>query len=162
MSEILRVEFGAGGTITPGWRSHDIEVPIDRPLPYEDGTVHEIKAEHVVEHVSPAAALGFFDECLRILVPGGKLRISVPSITQILTRSMDDDGARLAHARDIVVGHGHQAVYDHAVLMALLRIAGFPQIYAVPRDLTLDGHWHVIGLAKDELETIRVEARKAS
>lgn len=155
MSDRLRVEFGAGGCRLPGWVHHDQEVDITKPLPYAEGTVDQIKAEHVVEHVTPAQALHFFDECYRILKPGGWLRVCVPSISRVHAL-----GGTFNHIRDLICGHGHLAVYDHDILHAMLTTARFNKVYPVARDIQVDHHWRVIGPDKDDLETIRMEAMK--
>ncbi|PPR57599.1 MAG: hypothetical protein CFH10_02177 [Alphaproteobacteria bacterium MarineAlpha4_Bin2] len=53
---------------------------------FEDGTVAEIYASHVFEHLGYLEGLPkALTECSRILCPGGKLRISVPDF-EILCR----------------------------------------------------------------------------
>jgi hypothetical protein len=64
------------------------------PLPWKTSSVDEINATHFVEHIparfiergdDPSGEfvgrdyfLAFFDECYRILVPGGKMEVQVP------------------------------------------------------------------------------------
>lgn len=52
---------------------HDLDV---HPWPWTDGTVTEIHAPHVFEHV--ADPLGFMAEAHRVLTAGGWLHIEVP------------------------------------------------------------------------------------
>ena len=92
------------------------------------------------------------EEALRVLKPGGILRICVPVLAR-LDRT---------HARDIITGHGHQMVYNLGNMVDMLLIAGFEKVYEVPIDKSVDGHWRVIGEDKDHKETMRVEAKKKS
>jgi ubiquinone/menaquinone biosynthesis C-methylase UbiE len=49
------------------------------PLPWKDGEVDEIMASHFIEHIPAKIRWPFFDECYRILKPGGIMRIIVPN-----------------------------------------------------------------------------------
>lgn len=147
----LKVQFGSGGNILEGWKNHDLDHPIQQQLRYQDATVSMILAEHVVEHVSPSEALTFLMECHRVLKPGGVLRVIVPSIERI----------DIEHGRDIVRGHGHQAVYSLASIWHMLRLAGFnPTHIKQTNRRDIDGHWREIGEKKDEMESVRLEAQK--
>lgn len=156
---MLKVEFGCGGNHLPGWVWHDLEgdgVDIRNPLPYADGVVDCIRAEHVCEHISGPEFLRFLDECHRILKVGGVLRLCMPVLDafgeeKIMTRD---------HARDLILNHGHQAAYTANLMLYYLMAAGFIDLRGdFPIDDT-DGHWKVISREKDNLETYRVEAVK--
>jgi len=54
---------------------HDLE---DFPWPVDDESCKELRASHIVEHISPQKQLAFMDECWRVLVPGGTLYVSTP------------------------------------------------------------------------------------
>lgn len=154
MSE-LNVEFGAGGSRPTGWVTHDIEVPIEGPLPYADNTVDKIRAEHVIEHVDSAGLIHFLDSCYRILKPGGMLRLCVP----IITAPPETFRLNREQARDLAINHGHKCIHNYFTIQAALWIAGFPDLQVKDRD-ALDWHHTVIGLEKDNLETLRVETHK--
>jgi len=47
-------------------------------LPYEAGTVEEILSEHMLEHLSFEEEKLFWEECYRVLSPGGTLKIETP------------------------------------------------------------------------------------
>lgn len=148
----MKVQFGCGGNILPGFRNHDADVDITKPLPYKDGTVDFILIEHCLEHVNCSDGFKFMEEALRILKPGGVLRVCVP----MLERIQD-----IAHCRDLIINHGHQVIYSRDTLITALQIAGFEVVTETGR-AECDGHHKVIGVAKDDLETLRVEARKAA
>lgn len=56
------------------------------PLPFEDGALDDIYAGHFLEHLRPAEAREFLAECLRCLVPGGRVGIVVPDTREVMTR----------------------------------------------------------------------------
>jgi predicted SAM-dependent methyltransferase len=82
---VKRLNLGAGTDIRAGWVNSDIvklqgiDVVHDLdvfPWPWETGTVDEILANDLFEHVHDA--LGFVNECGRILKAGGFLRVRTP------------------------------------------------------------------------------------
>lgn len=48
-------------------------------LPFPDGVAAEVRAHHVLEHLNNFEAIALINETWRILAPGGKLDIEVPS-----------------------------------------------------------------------------------
>jgi len=84
---LLRLDFGAGQNPAPGYQSVDLYAPkadfkVDLfhfPFPWKDESVEEIHCSHFVEHIPQALRWPFFEECYRILKPGGIMRIFVPS-----------------------------------------------------------------------------------
>ena len=44
------------------------------PYPFEDESIDGMFSSHFVEHLDGAERMKFFDECYRILKPGGKMR----------------------------------------------------------------------------------------
>ena len=83
----IRLNFGCGQIKIEGYIGVDLyaaeaDVKCDLfkyPLPWKEGEVDEIIASHFVEHVPGAIRWAFFDECWRILKPGGLLKIVVPN-----------------------------------------------------------------------------------
>ena len=57
-----------------------------RGVPFAGGTFDVVYHSHVLEHIDREAAPGFLRECLRVLRPGGTLRVVVPDL-EALTRS---------------------------------------------------------------------------
>lgn len=151
MSE-FNVNFGCGGNIIPGWDNHDIDVDITKPLPYADGTVDKILAEHVMEHVQCSQALNFLCECRRILKLGGVVRICCPIVGPHLAKWL---------AIDLTVNHEHKILLDEHLMRTLFWMAGFDLEKTVRTDRKpIDGHWRAIGYERDDAETCRMEATK--
>ncbi|HJS93587.1 MAG TPA: class I SAM-dependent methyltransferase [Solirubrobacteraceae bacterium] len=57
---------------------HDFRlVPLEGPLPFEDGSFELVWASEVIEHVTDTAR--WLSEVRRVLVPGGRLLVTTPS-----------------------------------------------------------------------------------
>jgi SAM-dependent methyltransferase len=52
-------------------------VPVDGPLPFEDGSFELVWASEVIEHVTDTAR--WLSEVRRVLVPGGRLLVTTPA-----------------------------------------------------------------------------------
>jgi hypothetical protein len=81
----MKLNLGAGTDILPGWVNHDIaalpgiDVVHDLnqyPWPWADGSVQEIKAFDLLEHLDDFMAA--MEELWRIMAPRGRCRINVP------------------------------------------------------------------------------------
>ncbi len=104
----LRLNLASGYQPKRGWVNVDLMAPdadlrldLREPLPFADGSVERIYAEHFFEHLSypalgdstawqlelpgePSEALSFLHECRRVLMDGGVLDIVVPDVEQVL------------------------------------------------------------------------------
>jgi SAM-dependent methyltransferase len=89
---IKKLHIGAGSNCLAGWLNSDLlpETPdvifIDatKRLPFADCTFNYVYTEHMIEHVPYPSALMIFREAHRILLPGGKLRVSTPDAEKIV------------------------------------------------------------------------------
>jgi len=65
-------------------------------LPYEDDSFDLVYHSHVLEHFSKNDGEKFIKECMRVLKPGGVLRIAIPDLEQIVRNYMTflDEGIR--------------------------------------------------------------------
>ena len=87
--EQIRLNIGAGSTQIPGFTPLDIKDGQPAyPLKYADASVEEIYASHVLEHIPHTETVRCLAEWVRVLKPGGVLRIAVPDATKIM--AMDD------------------------------------------------------------------------
>jgi predicted SAM-dependent methyltransferase len=122
---------------------------IRKPFPYQPGAVAAIYAGEMLEHFTYAQAQAFLAECLRVLAPGGVLRVRVPDnyefwsnyvreFEEVRTRprsEWNDHHARWTSMffRDICVrrpglssmGHFHKWAYDEVSLILEFERAGF-------------------------------------
>ena len=89
----LRLHIGCGPNIRPGWvnidrvaRAPGVVTDVDpTALPYPDGSVSEVLAEHVFEHFCFAEEERVWREMARVLRPGGTLTIEVPDFEWMCT-----------------------------------------------------------------------------
>jgi predicted SAM-dependent methyltransferase len=58
------------------------QLDIADPLPFADGCVDWVYAEHLIEHVPLQVAIGWLAEVRRILAPGGLVRITTPDLAR--------------------------------------------------------------------------------
>ena len=97
----LRLHLGCGTTVLPGWinidrvaRAPGVSTDLDpTTLPYPDGSVDEVLAEHVFEHFSFAEEGLVWIEMARVLRPGGRLTLEAPDfewVCAIFLAARDD------------------------------------------------------------------------
>ena len=171
----FRLNFGCGTNRVPGWINHDADVDVGKPIPYPDWCAELILAEHVVEHLDYYAALRFFEECYRVLQPGGVLRVCVPSIENVWKRADPaycefttkwQPAATVRGAMHAILHcHGHKSAWTQSLLEASLAYAGFKVITACEPGAStraelrgVDGHARVIGEHANWVETAIAEA----
>jgi predicted SAM-dependent methyltransferase len=143
------LHLGAGIVRLHGWLDTDISpraplyLDAKKRLPIRDSTVTYIFGEHFIEYLPRQAALRFFRESLRVLKPGGVLRISTPDIEAHARAYLNDaESTRLLNERNRQCGYqythylvdifnktffedGDVCEYDTEALKQLLESAGF-------------------------------------
>jgi predicted SAM-dependent methyltransferase len=72
--------------------SYFTQLDISEELPFDDGSVDWVYAEHLIEHVPPLVAIGWLAEVRRILAPGGVLRITTPDLAVYARGYLTGDG----------------------------------------------------------------------
>jgi len=83
----LKLDLGCGRNKVPGFHGVDLYSPdadtkldlLTFPWPWADESVIEIHASHFIEHIDQEKRWPFFEECWRVLKPGGIMRIFVPN-----------------------------------------------------------------------------------
>jgi SAM-dependent methyltransferase len=158
----VKLNFGCGTNRIPGWQNLDDGVEIAKRLPFPDNYANFVFAEHVVEHVDYYQAIEFLRECRRVLKPGGIVRISVPSIENVMKRGdpayfkfttkWQPDATARGAIYALLYKHGHKAPWTDSLLEATLFFAGFtnvtrcePGASAHPELRGVEGHHRVIG-----------------
>ena len=148
-----RLQLGAGRRHIDGWLSTDLRpreadtVYLDVPSrsPFEDRSLDLVVGEDATEHVSWHDGRRMLRECLRVLRPGGVLRLATPDFARLVElyegRAGPDGAPYLRwHHRNfspakplhplVVINHnmrawGHTFLYDEEVLTNALTDAGF-------------------------------------
>ncbi|HKY34835.1 MAG TPA: methyltransferase domain-containing protein [Polyangiaceae bacterium] len=187
----LYLHFGAGLNQLPEpWLNLGPTHDIRKHLKFESDAAAAIVAEHVIEHIPFLQALGFFRECLRVLRPGGVLRVAFPDVGRFLVS--DDAGVALnaaslaygdfladrpgielpeaprARARAalerLLTGWGHQTPWTEQAAAGALLVAGFSRVarrdYGHGDLAGIDGHHVDVGRDLALLESTILEAVK--
>ena len=177
MSDPLKLDLGCGtGKAGPEWTGVDVDPTCkpDRlvdlvmvPWPWESSTVDEIRASHYIEHLPPTCRccrnmkdtlVEFYEECYRVLKPGGILTVTWPSVRS--ERAFMDPYHRRFIGREHVLymsAEGRKSLgvgqYGIKCNFELLGISGHPdEAHALaPEDYVLpenqeqyNTHWNVI------------------
>ena len=152
-SRPYRLNLGCGSAkFEDPWINIDIDHGADvrwnltSPLPIEDSSCLLIYSEHVLEHFSPEQGAALLSECYRLLIPGGVLRIAMPSLEQVARKYLSAEWREQewlgwpgyesietpAEMLNIALrAWGHQWVYDSTELFRRLRDAGFSSFRTV-------------------------------
>lgn len=144
-SGLATIWFGANATITrfDGDASVRPDVRCDlRAIPRPDDSFDVVNASHVLEHFAPFEAPALAREWLRILKPGGKLRIEVPNIewaAEQILRARDSgtrppeyagwcfNGQQGGHPNEV-----HKTSYTPTGLRTLLELVGVDELDVHP------------------------------
>jgi predicted SAM-dependent methyltransferase len=151
------LQIGSGRTTLPGWLSTDLRpksdevVPMDatQPFPFDDDVFEHVYLEHMIEHIGYLDGQVMLKECLRVLRPGGVLRVATPDL-QVLIDLYEHRGGEdgdhyvrwvtrrylegISHRHPVFVlnnamrNWGHTFLYDGEVLTLALEDAGFTDV----------------------------------
>lgn len=175
--EPIKLHVGCGDNKLAGWENRDKELDIRRPLPFASESVSHILCEHCLEHISHREVWNFLEECRRVLIPKGVMRIAIPDFTKLQREMTEEyqnavkagghgDGSAKAALRAVVFEHGHQSVWNAALLNSTLQAVGFDTAKpeygksSHPDLVGVEGHWKVVGRSVAETETSIVEGIK--
>lgn len=178
MNTPLWIQLGSGGLHLPEpWQNYDCDVDITRPLPWPDNSARFITSCHLIEHVTPSQAWDFLEQCRRVLVPNGVVRVAFPDITRLWNQftpaygsavkasgGRGDLRADAIHA--IINQHGHRAIWTERTLAIVLYALGFkPMIETYghsshPDLCNVELHHRTVGEAIARAETCVVEGWK--
>ena len=130
---MIKLDLGAGNNPVDGF------VSVDRkngqevyPLPYDDDSVDEIRASHVLEHFSHTQVSEVINHWVSKLRPGGRLRIAVPNFETIVRQYMDNKPVNVQGY--LMGGHvdandHHGCLFDSDVLTEALLASGLERIH---------------------------------
>lgn len=131
---MLKLDLGAGGVRLPGYVAIDDSLGHDvRSLPFRDGSVDEIRASHVLEHIPYKEAQPTLQHWFDLLKPGGVVKIAVPDFDKIVTWYAENRGTELPIEAWLMGGQTnsldeHKAIYQQQKLSGLLQSVGFVNI----------------------------------
>ncbi len=129
----MRLNLGSGETPLEGYENLDRKTGQEvYPLPFEDESVDEIRASHVLEHFPHREVGGVLAEWVRVLKPGGILKIAVPNFEWIAQHYLagspiPTEGYTMGGQVD--ENDFHKALFDAESLTAAMRAAGLRGIH---------------------------------
>lgn len=122
----LKLHLGCGDHVLPGWVNLDVHPAplswnVQWGLPFVDGAATHIFVSHLFEHLFfPHDAMAFLKELKRVLAPGGRLRIVVPDVAQLIDAYQRGDREFFAKR----AAHWANARGDGPLLAQFLNYAG--------------------------------------
>lgn len=93
------------------WPREVIRLDVSKPLPWGDESARAIYSSHMVEHFERPEARRLLVECLRVLRPGGVLRLVLPDVQDGVRVYLQQKEARNPRAADEFVGSLFYASY---------------------------------------------------
>ncbi|MDD2768304.1 MAG: methyltransferase domain-containing protein [Methylococcus sp.] len=159
-------------------RAHGIiQVNAAKRLPFQNGEVEIIYSSHMLEHLDRKGARNFLDEALRVLMPGGMIRVSVPDLKllaenyvkhQDADRFIESMGTCIDNQRSlqekvkyILMGSRHHSwMYDGKSLCRLLLNSGFEGAKILPPGKTMIPDSGALDLVERADASVYVEAKK--
>lgn len=144
----MKLDIGAGNALEDGWMSWDIKDgrnAIDLSE-IADGSVDEIRASHVLEHIPMAGTIVALREWNRVLRSGGRLFVSVPDFARIVGEMLggraDPNLCRYIMGGQTDEHDFHYAIFTGSIISAYLRDAGFERIKpAKAEGANTSQHW---------------------
>ncbi len=100
-------------------------------IPMPDRSADFIYSSHFLEHLSPGEGQRLLHECLRVLRPGGIVRICVPDLSIAVRFYLEGDRSRFLNyffTEDRGAHHRHRYMYDFELLSQALGAAGFAKV----------------------------------
>ncbi len=90
--KVHSLQIGAGANILDGWlntneakfSSRVIFLDAAKVFPFKDSTFDYVFSEHQIEHLTFQEGQFMLCECMRVLKPGGKIRIATPDLERLL------------------------------------------------------------------------------
>lgn len=89
---VHKLQIGTGENQLAGWLNTDLEpmshevIHLDalEVFPFQDNEFDYIFSEHMIEHIPYKGGLFMLKESLRVIKPGGKIRIATPDVEKIV------------------------------------------------------------------------------
>jgi len=121
-------------------RKRDIWLDINNGLPFADNSIKGLYASHIMEHLTAAKNRAVYKDFMRVLEPGGKLRILVPDLEYAINAYVAKDRARFPDWPEAYQSFGgkfnnftlvcnqHFVLFDFSLMNEFLAEAGFVDI----------------------------------
>jgi predicted SAM-dependent methyltransferase len=139
----IRLNLGSGFRPIDGYENLDIKDGNPAyPLAYADNSVDEIRASHLLEHFSHREVQAVIRDWVRVLKPGGCLKLAVPNFDWICAERAKGLAGGRADPMLIHYMHGsqsdeydiHKCTFTQELLISLMRQSGMVMIGTWPGD----------------------------
>jgi predicted SAM-dependent methyltransferase len=147
-TDFSRINLGCGIRNFKGWLNVDVNDSADMkadlsefPWPFPDDVADELLASHILEHFTKADGRLFLTECLRVLKPGGVLKIAVPDMDAFIEARQTGNESRVegytwrdlnhfmgGDERETNPWQRHKYMYTYESLAFTLEMLGFDQV----------------------------------
>lgn len=118
---IKKLQLGCGPNKLAGWLNSDVHhhpphetfiLDVSKPFPFADGTFDYVYSEHMIEHIPYDIGQNMIRESYRVLKPGGKIRITTPSIDFLIGLCIDPENE--LHKRYLEWAHKEPGLMPHS------------------------------------------------
>lgn len=174
-TETVRLNLGSGESPMAGYVNIDLAHGGAYPLSgYEDNSVDEVRASHLLEHFSHREVQAVIHEWVRVLKPGGLLKIAVPDFDKIVNAYMNGAGDRIPiesylMGGQVDAGDHHGSIWQRQKLEAMMNVAGIRGVHefadnpddcsSLPVSLNLCGYKASVDLANLKRDVFAVMTR---
>ena len=162
IKESLKLNLGARTTTIPGFKNVDkdqhgkVDIVSDvSKLDVKSNTVEEIYASHILEHFPHIETKSVLKEWLRVLQPGGELKVAVPDFAAtmaVVNRNggLNDWAVNYLWGDQVYDSAFHYAGFDEKRLTDILDDVGFEMIERVEYFGLVQGDCSSLGFSTDE------------
>jgi predicted SAM-dependent methyltransferase len=134
MPENIKLNLGGGDRFPlPGFLTIDAKTggQVYPLAEYADNSVDEIRASHILEHFPFEATHDVVKEWVRVLKPGGVIKIAVPDFDAVVDAYCKGDPALTEQY--VMGGHrdgndAHAAIFNRAKLTTIMRMSGLVRV----------------------------------
>ncbi|MCK4624077.1 MAG: methyltransferase domain-containing protein [Phycisphaerae bacterium] len=169
----IKLNIGAGNSPIKGYENLDRKTGQEAcPLKYDTGSVDEVRASHILEHFGFREAPEVLAEWMRVLKPGGRIRIAVPDVDKVLAASATDIKWPLyLMGGQTDENDFHKSVWNEGNLRKVMEAAGIENIEpwssdntdcaSLPISLNLEGmkgHTPMAASTRPDSQTLKIVA----
>lgn len=144
---MIKLNLGCGDDYLDGYTNVDLyaEGKVDArfdvaKIPYENDSVDEIRAYHIIEHFNWRDGNAMLQEWSRVLKPGGRLHLETPDFLASCKEFVDADPSAQTHlyghffSTPWIPGQQHLFLFTETQLGIQLGWAGLDRIRRLPAD----------------------------
>jgi len=131
----VKLNLGSGEVKIEGFENVDRTLGTEvYPLAYDDNSIDEIRASHILEHFASAEAYDVVKHWVAKLKPKGLIKIAVPDCRKIFEGYLNRQAGQQFSTSGYLMGGQvneddfHKSIYDESALRQLMKSAGLVDI----------------------------------